>query len=177
MTARRSAPPRPRRPVTGETGGEAPPPARRRWRPSILLVLMLGFGGLTVAAAGTVTLIGYEIAKRNTYELIGVAARNAMGQRQAAFKATLDPAEAAVRAIAGALERRELDPEDARLTHVLEGTVIAAAADRLRRLCRQRAPRWSARDGCCRASAPGGAASGPGRTCGKPCTRARRRTA
>ncbi len=86
---------------------------------------MVGFGGLTVAAAGTVTLIGYEIAKRNTYELIGVAARNGMGQRQATFKATLGPAEAAVRAIAGALERRELDPEDVRLTHVLEGTVIA----------------------------------------------------
>jgi adenylate cyclase len=102
------------------------PTPRPRWRPSILLVLLVGFGGLTVAAAGTVTLTGYEIAKRNTYELVAIAARNAMGQQRAIFNATLDPAEAVVRSIAGAIERRELDPSDARLTHVLEGAVMAA---------------------------------------------------
>jgi class 3 adenylate cyclase len=99
---------------------------RRRWRPSILLVLLLGFGGLTVIAAGTVTLIGYEIARRNTYELIGIATQSAMAQRGTTFTTALEPAEAAVRALAGALERRELDPDDPELTSVLEGAVIAA---------------------------------------------------
>jgi len=105
---------------------EPVPSRRHRWRPSILLVLLVGFGGLTVAAAGTVTLIGYEIARRNTYELVGIAAQNAMAQRQATFDGTLAPAEDAVRALAGALERRELNPADGRFTTVLEGTVIAA---------------------------------------------------
>src|SRR6266850_488235 len=99
----------------------APPPqglSRPRWRPSILLVLMLGFGGLTVAAAGTVTLIGYDLARRNTYDLIAIASRSAASELRTAFSATLDPAENAVRYLAGAIERGELDPAGGRNVRV-----------------------------------------------------------
>ncbi|MGH6942197.1 adenylate/guanylate cyclase domain-containing protein [Hypericibacter sp.] len=107
----------------------APPgrePARQRWRPSILLVLMLGFGGLTMAASGTVTLIGYDLARRNTYDLIAIAARSTASERQTSIRATLDPAENAVRYLAGALERGELDPQSARMPQLMEGMITAA---------------------------------------------------
>jgi adenylate cyclase len=100
--------------------------ARQRWRPSILLVLMLGFGGLTVAAAGTVTLIGYDLARRNTYDLIAIAARSTASERKTAIRAALDPAENAVRYLAGALERGELDPQGGRMPQLMEGMITAA---------------------------------------------------
>ena len=68
---------------------------------------MLGFGGLTVAAAGTVTLIGYDLARRNTYDLIAMVSRSSAAERQTSIHATLDPAKNAVRYLAGALERVE----------------------------------------------------------------------
>lgn len=111
----------------GLPGVEPPSPARpRRWRPSILLVLLLGFGGLTLAAAGSVMLLGYDIARRNTYDLIGTAARNAMDQQRTAFNATLEPAENAVRYLAGALARGEVGVDEPRLTQMMEGMVAAA---------------------------------------------------
>jgi adenylate cyclase len=100
--------------------------ARQRWRPSILLVLMLGFGGLTIAAAGTVTLIGYDLAKRNTYDLIAIAARSSASERKTALNATLGPAENAVRYLAGALERGELDPQGSRIAQIIAGMITAA---------------------------------------------------
>jgi class 3 adenylate cyclase len=99
---------------------------RRRWRPSILLVLMLGFGGLTAAAAGTLTFIGYDLAKRNTYELIALVSRSSTSERLTAFHAALDPAEDAVRYLGGAIERGELDPQSSRIASIMEGIVAAA---------------------------------------------------
>jgi len=100
--------------------------ARARWRPSILLVLMLGFGGLAAAAAGTLTYIGYDLAWHNTYDLIAAVARSAANERKAELNAALDPAENAVRYLAGAIERGELDPGGSRVTSVMEGMITAA---------------------------------------------------
>jgi adenylate cyclase len=107
---------------------EAPLPAapRARWRPSILLVLMLGFGGLTVLVAGTMTLLGYDVARRNTYDLIGIAARSLESQQKIALDDTLDPAQNAVSYLAGAIARKELDPQGSRITPILEGMITAA---------------------------------------------------
>jgi adenylate cyclase len=113
-------------PGPSELGPSPPARLRRRWRPSILLVLLLGFGGLTVGAAGSVTLIGYAIAKRNTYDLIGTAARTAMDQQRTGFIATLEPAESAVRYLAGALSRGEVGANEPRLAQMMEGMVAAA---------------------------------------------------
>jgi len=87
---------------------------------------MLGFGGLTIAAAGTVTLIGYDLARRNTYDLIAIASRSSASERKTALNATLDPAENAVRYLAGAIERGELDPQASRIAHIMEGMITAA---------------------------------------------------
>jgi class 3 adenylate cyclase len=126
-------------PETSARRPETPPPSapvaiaprgrdagRTRWRPSILLVLMLGFGGLMAAAAGTLTYIGYDLAKRNTYELIATASRSVASERETAFKATLDPAENAVRYLAGAIERGELDPHSSHIVGIMEGMITAA---------------------------------------------------
>jgi len=87
---------------------------------------MLGFGGLTAAAAGTLTYIGYDLAKRNTYDLIAIASRSSASERRTAFNATLDPAENAVRYLGGAIERGELDPQGPRIASVMEGMITAA---------------------------------------------------
>jgi class 3 adenylate cyclase len=119
-----SAPPLP---AAASLPAVAAPKARRaRWRPSILLVLMLGFGGLTAAAAGTLTFIGYDLAKRNTYELIALVSRSSASERLTAFHAAFDPAENAVRYLGGAIGRDELDPQNPRIASIMEGIVAAA---------------------------------------------------
>ncbi len=92
-----------------------------RWRPSILLVLLLGFGGLTVISAATVALIGYDIARRNTYELVATAVRATMNGNRASFDTLFGRAENAVRYLAGAIERGDLDPRDDGFADLLEG--------------------------------------------------------
>jgi adenylate cyclase len=99
---------------------------RARWRPTILLVLMLGFGGLTVLVAGTMTFLGYDIARRNTFDLIAIASRTLASQRKTAFDAILSPAESAVDYLAGAISRQELDPQGAQIVPIMEGMVRAA---------------------------------------------------
>ena len=113
-------------PVAPPTRGKKRDGERPRWRPSILLVLMLGFGGLTAAAAGTLTFISYNLVKRNTYDLIAAASRSVASERETAFRATLDPAENAVRYLAGAIERGELDPQSSHTVGIMEGIINAA---------------------------------------------------
>jgi len=101
------------------------PQRRIRWRPSILLVLLLGFGGLTVISAATVALIGYDIARRNTYELVAAAVRTAMTDNRESFDTLFGRAENAVRYLAGAIERGDLDPRDSGFADLLEGMTAA----------------------------------------------------
>jgi hypothetical protein len=48
----------------------AAPSSGHGWRPSILVVLVLGFGGLVAGAVAAVLLLALDIAKRNTNELL-----------------------------------------------------------------------------------------------------------
>src|SRR5215813_678590 len=105
----------------------AAPPNGHGWRPSILVVLVLGFGGLVAGAVAAVLLLALDIAKRNTNELLRETAELSIEAEVANLDHHLRPARNQVEFLANQLSAGAIPlDDDARLRDLLLGSLAAA---------------------------------------------------
>ncbi|WP_084438400.1 adenylate/guanylate cyclase domain-containing protein [Niveispirillum irakense] len=96
----------------------------RRMRLPITWVLMLGFGGLMLAAVASVFWLGVLTSGRNTYSLLLDKAELAMAVAESRVRAQLDPAALQVNKLTDLLARGVVDWEDdPRLEDLMQGAI------------------------------------------------------
>jgi class 3 adenylate cyclase len=105
----------------------ATPSNGHSWRPSILVVLVLGFGGLVAGAVAAVLLLALDIAERNTNELLRATAELSIDGEVDRLDRQLRPARNQVEFLANQLSAGAVPLEDdARLSDLLFGSLAAA---------------------------------------------------
>jgi class 3 adenylate cyclase len=105
----------------------AAPSSGHGWRPSILVVLVLGFGGLVAGAVAAVLLLALDIAKRNTNELLRQTAELSIDGEVENLDHHLRPAGTQVEFLANQLSAGAVPlDDDARLSDLLLGSLAAA---------------------------------------------------
>src|SRR5262245_43344319 len=105
----------------------AEPSSGHGWRPSILVVLVLGFGGLVAGAVAAVLLLALDIAKRNTNELLRATAELSINAEVANLDHHLRPAGTQLEFLANQLGAGAVPlDDDGRLSDLLLGSLAAA---------------------------------------------------
>ncbi|WP_114392300.1 adenylate/guanylate cyclase domain-containing protein [Oleisolibacter albus] len=94
-----------------------PPPTCRRWKRKrihlpIAVVLMLGFGGLMLAAVASVLYLGVRVSGLNTTDLLQDKAQLVMDGMEYRLRAQLDPARAQVEFVERLIVSGQVDPDN-----------------------------------------------------------------
>ncbi|MBX6321796.1 MAG: adenylate/guanylate cyclase domain-containing protein [Rhodospirillaceae bacterium] len=98
----------------------------RAWRPSIGVVMAVGFGGLVAIAVGSVLAIALGAAQRNTFELLRASAETEISALVEGLRAQLDAPRDAVEYVAQAIETGLVAPDDdRRIGDLLIGALAA----------------------------------------------------
>jgi class 3 adenylate cyclase len=102
-------------------------PREHGWRPSISVVLVLGFGLLVAGAVAAVLLLALDIARRNTNELLRQSAELSIDAQVENLDHHLRPARNQVEFLANQLSAGAVPlDDDARLRDLLLGSLAAA---------------------------------------------------
>jgi len=102
-------------------------PVRRfRWHLPIWLVLLIAFGGVTIATTATVGLAFYVAGLRNTVQLVGEIGGAKLQRIEDAVNAQLRPAADQANYLANILAQGQIDPnDDGRMRDLLLGSLAA----------------------------------------------------
>jgi len=98
----------------------------RSRKPSIGLVLGLGFGGLLLVALLSVGFISFQVARTNTLELLRGQARSVLGSLSRQLQAQIGGAQGTINDLAATLTAGSVDPADDRqIVQVMTGSLLA----------------------------------------------------